>query len=111
MLVQHHDAFTGQVDVGEKKMGLQSLEDFADSFLSLSPAGHMDLVRCFHCKGGLKTWESSDKPWVEHSRWFPRCPFVRLCKGQRFVDAVQSLNDPNTRPTVSNGAVAYRVAF
>ena len=63
-------------------------------------AGHGDLVRCFHCKGGLKTWESSDKPWIEHCRWFPRCPFVRLSMGQKFVEAVQKLNNPDTRPTV-----------
>ncbi|XP_076445103.1 uncharacterized protein LOC143283006 isoform X2 [Babylonia areolata] len=71
--------------------------------------GHADLVRCFHCKGGLKTWESSDKPWVEHSRWFPRCPFVRLYKGQKFVDAVQKLNNPETRPTITEEQIEREI--
>ncbi|KAK7478904.1 hypothetical protein BaRGS_00029885 [Batillaria attramentaria] len=67
--------------------------------------GHADLVRCFYCKGGLKTWERSDRPWVEHSRWFPRCPFVRLCKGQKFVDAIQKLNEAGGRPTITEDDV------
>lgn len=53
--------------------------------------GHADLVRCFYCKGGIKSWKRFDRPWVEHGRWFPKCPFVRLCKGQEFVDVVQKL--------------------
>ncbi|KAL8614983.1 hypothetical protein ACOMHN_029726 [Nucella lapillus] len=71
--------------------------------------GHEDLVRCFHCKGGLKTWERSDKPWIEHSRWFSRCPFVRLAKGQKFVDAVQKLNNPQTRPAISEDDVEREI--
>ncbi|KAK7088913.1 uncharacterized protein [Littorina saxatilis] len=71
--------------------------------------GHADLVRCFHCKGGLKTWESSDQPWIEHSRWFPRCPFIKLCKGQKFVQAVQKLNDPDTRPTITESDVLVEI--
>lgn len=55
--------------------------------------GQADLVRCFYCRGGLRTWERSDHPWVEHGRWFPRCPFIRLCRGQKFVDAIQQLNE------------------
>lgn len=72
--------------------------------------GHADLVRCFFCKGGLKTWEQSDRPWVEHGRWFPRCPFVRLCKGQRFVDAIQKLNEAGGRPTIALDDVKREMA-
>ncbi|CAG7824591.1 unnamed protein product, partial [Allacma fusca] len=40
--------------------------------------GSRDHVKCFYCGGGLRNWESSDDPWVEHARWFPRCTFVVL---------------------------------
>ncbi|XP_076467273.1 uncharacterized protein LOC143298322 [Babylonia areolata] len=71
--------------------------------------GHADLVRCFYCKGGLKTWERSDQPWVEHCRWFPRCPYVRLCKGQMFVDVVQNMNRSGYSPTICEQEVVEEV--
>ncbi|XP_066156165.1 death-associated inhibitor of apoptosis 2 isoform X1 [Euwallacea fornicatus] len=49
--------------------------------------GMGDQVRCFHCDGGLRHWDPDDDPWTEHARWFPRCSFVNLVKGQDFVAA------------------------
>jgi len=50
--------------------------------------GKGDQTICFHCGGGLKDWEESDEPWVEHARWFSKCSFVLLIKGKDFVDEV-----------------------
>jgi len=50
--------------------------------------GKGDQTICFHCGGGLKDWEESDEPWVEHARWFSKCNFVLLVKGKDFVDEV-----------------------
>lgn len=50
--------------------------------------GKGDQTICFHCGGGLKDWEESDEPWVEHARWFSRCNFVLMIKGKEFVDEV-----------------------
>jgi len=47
--------------------------------------GMSDQVKCFYCDGGLRNWQPEDVPWVEHSRWFSRCVFVRLVKGDEFV--------------------------
>uniref|UniRef100_A0A8C5KT57 RING-type E3 ubiquitin transferase n=1 Tax=Jaculus jaculus TaxID=51337 RepID=A0A8C5KT57_JACJA len=49
-----------------------------------------DDVKCFCCDGGLRCWESGDNPWVEHAKWFPRCEFLILMKGQEFVDEIQA---------------------
>lgn len=49
-------------------------------------AGYSDCVRCFFCGGGLNSWSSEDNPWVEHAKWLPDCAFVKLCKGQAFVN-------------------------
>uniref|UniRef100_A0A1L8DJN5 Putative apoptosis 2 inhibitor n=1 Tax=Nyssomyia neivai TaxID=330878 RepID=A0A1L8DJN5_9DIPT len=51
--------------------------------------GHQDQVRCFQCDGGLKLWLAEDDPWCEHARWFPRCQFVQLIKGQAYIESVQ----------------------
>lgn len=47
-----------------------------------------DEVRCFHCNGGLRSWQSEDDPWTEHAKYFPTCHFVKLIKGENFVDTV-----------------------
>ncbi|XP_011298332.1 apoptosis 2 inhibitor [Fopius arisanus] len=44
-----------------------------------------DQVRCFHCDGGLHNWEADDDPWTEHARWFPKCGYVAMVRGQEFI--------------------------
>ncbi|XP_063981768.1 baculoviral IAP repeat-containing protein 7 [Diachasmimorpha longicaudata] len=44
-----------------------------------------DQVRCFHCDGGLHNWETDDDPWTEHARWFPKCGYVAMVRGQEFI--------------------------
>uniref|UniRef100_A0A1B0DCW6 Uncharacterized protein n=1 Tax=Phlebotomus papatasi TaxID=29031 RepID=A0A1B0DCW6_PHLPP len=51
--------------------------------------GNQDQVRCFQCDGGLKCWLADDDPWCEHARWFPKCQFVQLMKGQAYIESVQ----------------------
>ncbi|AJD09274.1 inhibitor of apoptosis protein 3 [Condylorrhiza vestigialis mutiple nucleopolyhedrovirus] len=86
------------------KYGTKSarLETFVDWPLSLKQkpeqlaeagfyyTGKGDKVKCFHCDGGLKDWESTDEPWHEHARWFDRCTYVRLVKGYDYVQRVLS---------------------
>lgn len=47
--------------------------------------GCSDQVKCFYCDGGLRNWQPEDIPWVEHARWFSKCVFVRLVKGDDFI--------------------------
>lgn len=49
--------------------------------------GIQDYTRCFYCDGGLCNWEAGDDPWEEHARWFPQCAYVRLNKGDAWVEA------------------------
>lgn len=60
-----------------------------------------DQVRCFHCNGGLRDWLANDDPWYEHARWFPKCQFVQLVKGQQYIEGVQLLG-VQTRSNVVN---------
>ncbi|KAH8234869.1 hypothetical protein KR032_004627, partial [Drosophila birchii] len=47
-----------------------------------------DRVRCFSCGGGLKDWDDNDEPWEEHARWLSQCRFVKLMKGQVYIDTM-----------------------
>ncbi|KAJ3666147.1 hypothetical protein Zmor_001601 [Zophobas morio] len=92
-----------QTHKGPKKPNYATLESRLRSFTMwppdliqtpdiLSQAGFYyegmgDQVRCFHCDGGLRHWDPQDDPWTEHARWFPRCSFIKLVKGQDFVTA------------------------
>ncbi|XP_059485425.1 uncharacterized protein LOC132202487 [Neocloeon triangulifer] len=50
--------------------------------------GTGDRVLCFQCGGGLKDWDPKDKPWIEHAKWFSRCPYLNIKKGKKFIDKV-----------------------
>lgn len=47
-----------------------------------------DRVRCFSCGGGLKDWDDNDEPWEQHALWLGQCRFVKLIKGQLYIDSV-----------------------
>ncbi|XP_055883428.1 death-associated inhibitor of apoptosis 2-like isoform X1 [Biomphalaria glabrata] len=64
-------------------------------------AGYGDCTRCFHCGGGLRNWEDEDDIWVEHTRWFPKCAFLKQKVGNSFVDLVQDLNKEFEKITVA----------
>ncbi|NXS04864.1 BIR7B protein, partial [Oxylabes madagascariensis] len=33
--------------------------------------GQGDVVRCFYCDGGVRSWSFGDDPWREHAKWYP----------------------------------------
>ncbi|KAL5010196.1 hypothetical protein ScPMuIL_012501 [Solemya velum] len=61
-------------------------------------AGFGDCVRCFFCGGGLRNWEDGDNPWVEHARWYPRCAFVKQCKGESFIKDILNATEEKALP-------------
>lgn len=64
-----------------------------------------DEVLCFHCNGGLRSWQKEDDPWFEHAKWFPHCQFVQLVKGEPYIQVVQQ----QTRPTLDQAMVGEPV--
>ena len=64
-------------------------DDLAEAGLYYTGRG--DAVICFKCREGLKQWEPSDDPWIEHAVWYPECEFVRAEKGQNFIDEARRL--------------------
>lgn len=55
--------------------------------------GEGDKVRCFDCGGCVEGWNHIDNAWSEHARLFPNCDYVRINKGEFYIDQV--LNRPN----------------
>uniref|UniRef100_A0A8C5TCN8 RING-type E3 ubiquitin transferase n=1 Tax=Malurus cyaneus samueli TaxID=2593467 RepID=A0A8C5TCN8_9PASS len=39
--------------------------------LLISLSGQGDVVRCFYCDGGVRSWSVGDDPWREHAKWYP----------------------------------------
>jgi hypothetical protein len=70
-------------------------------------AGKGDQTMCFHCGGGLRDWEETDDPWVEHAAWFPKCMHVVLIKGQAFIEECRQLKE--SRGAVKVGVLIYCV--
>ncbi|NXH50956.1 BIR7B protein, partial [Dicaeum eximium] len=52
--------------------------------------GQGDVVRCFYCDGGVRSWSFGDDPWREHAKWYPECEFLLHSRGREFVSRVQT---------------------
>ncbi|XP_014228800.1 death-associated inhibitor of apoptosis 1-like isoform X1 [Trichogramma pretiosum] len=70
----------------------QTKEQLADAGFFYTGTG--DQTTCYHCGGGLKNWEPQDDPWVQHAKWFSTCFYVRLVKGQEFINSVTGKHIP-----------------
>jgi len=60
-----------------------------------------DKVECFSCGGGLKDWEPEDIPWEIHALCYPKCRYVNLMKGEKYVSTINKnyTNSVQTSPT------------
>ena len=65
--------------------------------------GLSDQVKCFYCDGGLRNWQSEDEPWKEHARWFQKCVFVRLVKGDEYIAECLKERPPEGGEELSQG--------
>lgn len=52
-------------------------------------SGQGDRVICFSCGGKLREWDDEYIPWEHHALWFPKCDYVRLVKGQEYIESVK----------------------
>ncbi|KAL5292470.1 IAP1 family protein [Megaselia abdita] len=48
-----------------------------------------DRVKCFSCGGGLKDWDDGDQPWEQHALWLSKCNFLKLIKGEAYIQSVK----------------------
>lgn len=66
--------------------------------------GKGDRVLCFHCGGGLRDWEEMDIPWEQHAWFYDKCEYLKLMKGQKFIDEIQATktSPPSLKPVVED---------
>lgn len=71
--------------------------------------GKGDQTLCYHCGGGLKDWEPDDDPWVQHARWFSKCYYVLIVKGQEYINKItgQQVTPPSKEETMQMNLPSY----
>ena len=52
-------------------------EDLAQAGFVYRPTRYKDRVQCAFCGGALKKWQANQRPFDEHAKHFPQCPFVQ----------------------------------
>ncbi|XP_034949212.1 death-associated inhibitor of apoptosis 1 [Chelonus insularis] len=89
------------------KSMLQTKEQLADAGFYYTGTG--DQTLCYHCGGGLKDWEPTDDPWVQHAKWFKKCYYVLMVKGQSFINSVigQPITLPSREETMKMNLPSY----
>ncbi|GAB0098210.1 Death-associated inhibitor of apoptosis 1 [Sergentomyia squamirostris] len=76
-----------------------------------------DRVQCFSCGGGLKDWEDNDCAWEQHALWYDNCEYLKLIKGQKYIEAVKakhaqkhSVSEAGTQESVASSSTAELTA-
>ncbi|XP_008554573.1 baculoviral IAP repeat-containing protein 7-B isoform X1 [Microplitis demolitor] len=85
----------------------QTKDNLADAGFYYTGTG--DQTLCYHCGGGLKDWEPKDDPWTQHAKWFKKCYYVLMVKGQAFINSVigQPVAPPSREETMQMNLPSY----
>ncbi|XP_061927096.1 death-associated inhibitor of apoptosis 1-like isoform X2 [Apis cerana] len=83
------------------KFMLQTKEQLADAGFYYTGKG--DQTICYYCGCGLKDWEREDNPWEQHAKWFSKCYYLLMIKGQDYVNKVtgRHISSPSVQETIS----------
>ncbi|XP_055686730.1 death-associated inhibitor of apoptosis 1-like [Lutzomyia longipalpis] len=65
-----------------------------------------DRVQCFSCGGGLKDWEDNDCAWEQHALWYDNCEYLKLIKGQKYIDEVKAKHAQRQAEAASSTSTA-----
>lgn len=84
----------------------QTKDQLADAGFYYTGKG--DQTLCYHCGGGLKDWEQNDDPWEQHAKWFSKCCYLLMVKGQEYVNSITGQQvEPLTREVRINNILVY----
>lgn len=50
--------------------------------------GSSDIVTCYSCGHGIRSWEVNDDPWEEHIRWYSYCEHILLNKTEEEIEDI-----------------------
>ena len=85
----------------------QTKQQLADAGFYYTGKG--DQTLCYHCGGGLKDWEPEDDPWEQHAKWFSKCYYLLMVKGQDYVNKItgQHISPPSKEVNSKTEVVCY----
>ncbi|WAR08448.1 BIRC7-like protein [Mya arenaria] len=92
---KRHESFT-EATVPWPETSPVKVEDLVAAGLVYTGVG--DSVRCYHCGGGLRNWESGDDPMEQHAKWYPTCQHVLITKGKNYIHSVEAGENPDRMP-------------
>ncbi|WAR08508.1 BIRC3-like protein [Mya arenaria] len=84
---KRHESFT-EASVPWPETSPVKVEDLVAAGLVNTGVG--DSVRCYHCGGGLRNWETGDDPMEQHAKWYPTCQHVLITKGKTYIHCVEA---------------------
>lgn len=61
--------------------------------------GSGDKTVCFYCGVGMKDWEETDDPWVEHAKWSPNCDYLVLKMSDEMKNGLSLKIKTNSKET------------
>lgn len=61
--------------------------------------GFKDQVKCFSCELSLANWSNLDNPWIEHCRYQKNCEYLKLTKGNEYINRNSKLKDLPSKPS------------
>ncbi|XP_052807810.1 E3 ubiquitin-protein ligase XIAP-like [Mya arenaria] len=102
---KRHESFT-EASVPWPEHSPVEVEDLVAAGLVYTGVG--DSVRCYHCGGGLRNWETGDDPMEQHAKWYPTCQHVLITKGKNYIHSVEAGENPDKmarRPKVKQTPV------
>lgn len=107
---QPHIQYSEHPEYACESKRLQTFKDWprtaSQTPQELSEAGFFftmrdDRVRCFCCDGGLRDWSEGDIPWEQHVIWFGHCEYLKLIKGDAYIQSVlQSVQEAENESEV-----------
>ena len=51
------------------------------------------LTTCFYCNGKIDHWCDEDNPFIEHAGQYPDCSFIKLSRGEKFIENCSRVTD------------------
>lgn len=70
-----------------------------------------DRVKCFSCGGGLKDWDDGDQPWEQHALWLSKCNFLKLIKGDAYIQSVKEKYKTDDESATSSTPATTEIAL
>ena len=74
-------------------------------------SGNVDEVCCFFCNVRIRNWLRRDNPWIVHAMYSRQCNYIKLMKGEYFIEHVHKDQAVVRRRIVSHKSITIWIGF